>query len=159
MHLEAEPPIRTSPPMKFKYLALSLLVSLPALAESSLIACSPKDKSGDDSASIWPSPYLSQNKLCFNISANSGSTCVANGKSTSWFTEAVIVDIDGEPQGRDDTWFRVVHPIITDEKIEYVIEGSRDKKNWGGVSHVSINRLTGEAVDWFIADKGETSYQ
>jgi hypothetical protein len=83
---------------------------------------------------------------------------VANGKSTSWFTEAVIVDIDGEPQGRDDTWFRVVHPIITDEKIEYVIEGSRDKKI-GGVSHVSINRLTGEAVDWFIADQGGTSYQ
>lgn len=49
-------------------------------------------------------------------------------QATAWFTEAVIVDIDGESRGRDDTWFRVVHPTITDKSIEYKIEGSRDKK-------------------------------
>ncbi|EEX1840731.1 hypothetical protein [Escherichia coli] len=145
--------------MKFKSLALSLLISLPALADSSVISCTPKDQSGENTSNIWPVPYLSNNKLCFNMTADSGSTCVANKGSTSWFTEAVIVNINGEPQGRDDTWFRVVHPTVTDNKIEYLIEGSRDQKNWGGVSHVSINRLTGEAVDWFIVDQGGISYQ
>ncbi|WP_261434754.1 hypothetical protein [Serratia ficaria] len=80
-------------------------------------------------------------------------------QTTTWFTEAVIVDIDGESQGRDDTWFRVVNPTITDKKIEYKIEGSRDKKAWGLVSNVSINRLSGQAVDWLIGEHGGTAYK
>lgn len=145
--------------MKCKYLALSLLFSVPAWADSSLIVCAPQQQNTDYPSNIWPTPYLSQNKLCFNMNTQDGNTCVTHGKNTAWFTEAVIVDINGEPQGRDDTWFRVVRPTITDEKIEYLIEGSRDQKNWGGVSHVSINRLTGEAVDWAIAEQGGTAYQ
>jgi hypothetical protein len=54
--------------------------------------------------------------------------CVANGGNTSWLTKAVIVDIDGESQGRDDTWFRVVHPTITSERIAYKMEWTRDGK-------------------------------
>ncbi|MEQ5585168.1 hypothetical protein ABN311_23695, partial [Klebsiella variicola subsp. variicola] len=75
------------------------------------------------------------------------------------FQGATSVDIDGEPQGRDDTWLRVVNPTISDKKIEYKIEGSRDNKHWGVVSDVSIDRLSGEAVDWFIGEHGGTSYQ
>ncbi|MBA0186461.1 MULTISPECIES: hypothetical protein [Pectobacterium] len=146
--------------MKNKYLALTLLICLPVIAsEPSLIVCKPQNSSNQSATGIWPSPYLSKDKLCFDIRADSGNECVGNGKSTSWFTEAVIVDIDGKPQGRDDTWFRVVRPTITDKKIEYKIEGSRDKKTWGLVSNVSINRLTGQAVDWLIGEHGGVSYQ
>lgn len=40
------------------------------------------------------------------MQADKDSTCVGNGQTTQWMTEAVIVNIGGEPQGRDDTWFR-----------------------------------------------------
>lgn len=147
--------------MNYKCFAftLNLLISLPAMAsEPSLIVCEPQNKSDQTATGIWPSPYLSQNKLCFDMQVASGNSCVVSGQSTTWFVEAVIVDIDGEPQGRDDTWFRVVHPTITDKIIEYKIEGSRDKKIWGLVSNVSINRLSGQAVDWLIGEHGGTAY-
>lgn len=146
--------------MRKTFLAFTLLCSLPVLAsEPSLIVCEPQNTNDQSATGIWPAPYLSKDKLCLDIRADSGDTCVSNGQSTNWFTEAVIVDIDGQPQGRDDTWFRVVHPIITDKTIEYKIEGSRDNKTWGLVSHVSINRLSGQAVDWLIGEHGGISYQ
>ncbi|MFJ5387311.1 hypothetical protein [Pectobacterium sp. CHL-2024] len=146
--------------MNRQYLLLSLLICLPALAsEPSRIVCEPLNKNDQGATGIWPTPYLSQGKLCFDMRVDSGDSCVSNGKKTTWLTGAVIVEIDGIPQGRDDTWFRVVKPAITDKKIEYVIEGSRDKKNWGMVSNVSINRLSGQAVDWFIGEHGGNSYQ
>ncbi|MGM7854410.1 hypothetical protein ACS78R_20160 [Yersinia enterocolitica] len=146
--------------MNYKCLVFTLLMSLPAIAsEPSLIACEPQNKNDQTATGIWPAPYLSQNKLCFDMRVDSGNACVSNGQATTWFVEAVIVDIDGEPQGRDDTWFRVVHPSITDKKIEYKIEGSRDKKTWGLVSNVSINRLSGQAVDWLIGEHGGTAYK
>jgi hypothetical protein len=135
-------------------------MSLSAIAsEPSLIICEPQNKSDQTAAGIWPPPYLSQNKLCFDMRIASGDSCVGNGQSATWFVEAVIVDIDGEPQGRDDTWFRVLSPTITDKKIEYKVEGSRDNKVWGLVSNVSINRLSGQAVDWLIGEHGGIAYR
>ncbi|HGY1227816.1 TPA: hypothetical protein ACNUZL_001769 [Citrobacter farmeri] len=146
--------------MKTRIFAFTLLVSLQATAsEPSVIVCEPQDSNNQSATAIWPSPYLSKDKLCFNLRVDSGNECVGNGQSTSWFTEAVIVDIDGKPQGRDDTWFRVVRPTITDKKIEYKIEGSRDQKTWGLVSNVTINRLTGQGVDWLIGEHGGISYK
>lgn len=146
--------------MNYKGIYLSLLIALPAIAsEPSMIVCEAESRNDQSATGIWPRPYLSHDKLCFDMRVDSGDTCVGNGKTTTWLTGAVIVEIDGVPQGRDDTWFRVVNPAITDKKIEYVIEGSRDKKTWGTVSHVSINRLSGQAVDWFIGEHGGDSYQ
>lgn len=146
--------------MKHKLLAATLLFTLPAMASSTkLIVCVPASKNDQTATGIWPASYLTQDKLCFNMRAKSGDTCVKNGRTTSWFSEAVIVYIDGESQGRDDTWFRVVKPVITDREIEYTIEASRDQKRWGIMSHVSINRISGQAVDWLINEHGGTSYE
>lgn len=137
-----------------------MFISLSAVASGPTpLVCEPKNPNDQYPTSIWPSPFLSGDKVCFDIRTDSGSSCVGNGKTTKWFTGAVIVDIDGENQGRDDTWFRVVNPTITDERIEYTIEATRDNKKWGDVSHVSINRLSGEAVDWLIGETGGTTYQ
>jgi len=146
--------------MKNKIFALALLVSLPVIgSEPSLIVCKPQDPNDSSAIGLRPSPYLSKDKLCFDIRVDEGDECVGNEQSTSWLTKAVIVDIDGIPQGRDDTWFRVVRPTITDKKIEYKIEGSRDKKAWGLVSNVTINRLTGQGIDWLIGEHGGISYK
>jgi hypothetical protein len=146
--------------MKNKIFAFTLLASLQAIAsEPSVIVCEPLDAYDRSATGIWPSPYLSKDKLCFNLRVDAGNECVGNGQSTNWFTEAVIVDINGIPQGRDDTWFRVVRPTINDKKIEYKIEGSRDKKTWGLVSNVTINRLTGQGIDWLIGEHGGISYK
>lgn len=102
--------------MKHKLLAAALMFSLPAGATTNhLIVCEPANKNHQSATGIWPAPYLLQSKLCFNMKAQSGSTCVKNGLTTTWFSEAGIVSIDGESQGRDDTWFRVVKPVITDK--------------------------------------------
>ncbi|MFJ5378160.1 hypothetical protein ACIPSX_12520 [Pectobacterium sp. CHL-2024] len=145
--------------MNYKFLAPALLFSLSAAASSqSLIVCDPLDKN-HAATGIWPVPYLSQNKLCFNIRADSGNTCAGNNQTAKWFSSAVIVTIDQESMGRDDTWFRVVKPTINDKEIEYMIEASRDRKSWFPISHVSINRLSGRAVDWFLKEHGGISYQ
>ncbi len=146
--------------MKNKIFALALLVSLPVIgSEPSLIVCKPQDPNNSSAIGLRPSPYLSKDKLCFDIRVDEGDECVGNEQSSSWLTKAVIVDIDGIPQGRDDTWFRVVRPTITDKKIEYEIEGSRDKKAWGLVSNVTINRLTGQGIDWLIGEHEGISYK
>ncbi|HEI9728020.1 TPA: hypothetical protein SLN40_004934 [Serratia marcescens] len=146
--------------MKNNIFALALLVSLPVIgSEPSLIVCKPQDPNDSSAIGLRPSPYLSKDKLCFDIQVDEGDECVGNEQSTSWLTKAVIVDIDGVPQGRDDTWFRVVRPTITDKKIEYKIEGSRDNKAWGLVTNVTINRLTGQGIDWLIGEHGGISYK
>lgn len=146
--------------VKHKSVLLAMLFCLPAVAaEPSMIVCEPENKNTSDATGIWPSPYISNGKLCFDLSADAGSTCVSNGKKTSWMTEAVIVNIDGVNRGRDDTWFRVVNPKIDEKRIEYTIEASRDKKSWGVVSRVDINRLSGLAVDWLIGEHGGITYQ
>lgn len=145
--------------MKHTLLAAALLFTLPTIASAtSLIVCEPSSKNDLSATGIWPAPYLTQNQLCFNMRAKSGNTCVKNGHTTTWFSEAVIVFIDGESQGRDDTWFRVMKPVINDKEIEYTIEASRDRKRWSAMSHVSINRISGQAVDWLIHEHGGTSY-
>lgn len=146
--------------MKKKCAALLMLISLSAMASEPIpLVCKPQNPSDKWATGIWPSPYLSGDKVCFDISVDTGSSCVGNGKNTHWFSRAVIVDIDGVNQGRGETWFRVVNPTITEERIEYTIEATRDNKEWGAVSHVSINRLSGEAVDWFIGETGGTTYE
>lgn len=146
--------------MNCKFLSILTLICTSAIASGpSLIVCEPKDKSDQNATGIWPRPYLEEDKLCFDIRVDEGKACVGNARTTKWLSGAIIVNIDGKPQGRDDTWLRVVNPTISDKKIEYKIEGSRDDKHWGLVSDVSINRLSGEAVDWFIGEHGGTSYQ
>lgn len=150
--------------MDFKLMKRAILLAVLALpitdvvASTQLIACEPASKNDSSATGIWPVPYLTQNKLCFNMKAQAGDTCVKNGHTTTWFTEAVIVTVDGESMGRDDTWFRVARPTINEREIEYTIEASRDKKQWISMSRVSINRISGQAVDWLIREHGGTSY-
>jgi hypothetical protein len=143
-----------------KLITLGLLFSLSAAASSqSLIVCDPLDKNDQSATGIWPPPYLSQSKICFDMRVDSGNTCAGNNQTAKWFSAGVIVTVDEKSMGRDDTWFRVVKPTINDRKIEYTIEASRDRKAWFQISHVSINRLSGQAVDWLIREHGGTSYQ
>ena len=150
--------------MDFKHMKPAILLALLALpiadvaAATQLIACEPASKNDRPATGIWPVPYLTQNKLCFNMKAQAGNTCVKNGLTTTWFTEAVIVTVDGESLGRDDTWFKVAKPTVNDKEIEYTIQASRNKKQWVTMSKVSINRISGQAVDWFIKEHGGTSY-
>lgn len=150
--------------MDSKLMKRTILLTLLALpitnvaAATQLIVCEPASKNDRSATGIWPVPYLTQNKLCFNMKAQTGNTCVKNGLTTTWFTEAVIVTVDGESMGRDDTWFRVARPTVNEREIEYTIEASRDKKQWIIMSRVSINRISGQAVDWLIREHGGTSY-
>jgi len=150
--------------MDFKPMKRAILLAVLALpitdvvASTQLIACEPASENDSSATGIWPVPYLKQNKLCFNMKAQAGNTCVKNGQTTTWFTEAVIVTVDGESMGRDDTWFRVARPTINEREIEYTIEASRDEKQWISVSKVSINRISGQAVDWLLREHGGTSY-
>lgn len=146
--------------MNLKPLIFLLLMSLAASASAQTrIVCEPQNKNGDARADIWPEPYLLKSKLCFDIGVKSGSACVANGGSTSWLTEAVIVSIDGVSQGRDDTWFRVESPSITKTQISYEIEWTRDGKNWQPMRVVRIDRLSGQAASMWITSHGSDSYQ
>ena len=146
--------------MKNKCIALLMFAAFAAAASGPTpIVCEPQNPNDQSATGIWPSPYLSGEKLCFDLRVDSGSSCVGNGKTTKWLTGAVIVDIDGVNQGRDDTWFRVKSPTITDERIEYTLEATRDNQKWGTVSHVTINRLSGQAVDWAIGEHGGTTYE
>ncbi|WP_215844995.1 hypothetical protein [Candidatus Pantoea bituminis] len=137
------------------------LLALPlthVVAATQLIVCEPASKNDRSATGIWPVPYLWQNKLCFNMKAQAGNTCVKNGLTAIWYSEAVIVSVDGESLERDDTWFRVARPTVNEREIEYKIEASRDKKDWIIMSKVTINLISGQAVDWLINEHGGTSY-
>ncbi|HAU9271279.1 TPA: hypothetical protein JEX60_004233 [Escherichia coli] len=146
--------------MKLKFLSLLLFVSFSSHSSNiSRIICKPSNSNGTATSAIWPQPYLLNDKLCFDIRIDSGNACVADGKTTTWFTESVIIMQNNESLGRDDTWFRVNRPTINDLRIAYTVEASRDKVNWIPQSHVTINRISGESIDWAIYEHGGTSYQ
>ena len=127
----------------------------------SRIVCAPASADAGKITSIWPSPYLSdKGTLCFDVKGwpeYSGQNCVANGGHASW-KGVVIVMEDGDSQGRDSTFFRVMKPVVNDDRIEYVIEWSRGR-SWRPMQIVKINRLSGEAVSYFTTMHGGESYQ
>ena len=142
-------------------LTLALGLTSTLVQAQSRIVCEQTSKAGEQIASIWPSPYLSEKgALCFDVKGwpeYSGQNCVTNGGRISW-TGLVIVNVDGESQGRDSTSFRVVTPVVNNDLIEYVIEWSRNS-NWEPMQRVKINRLSGEAVSYFITMHGGEAYQ
>ena len=147
--------------MKRGHLFFLLSWGLAGLSHGqSLIVCEADPKAGSPINPIWPAPYLSQQgALCFDVQGwpeYSGRNCVTNGGSTSW-KGTVIVSVDGESQGRDLTSFRVVKPIVNNERLEYTIEWSRENK-WQAMQRVAINRLSGGAVSYFVTMHGGDSY-
>jgi len=68
--------------MDFKLMKRAILLALLALpitdvvAAIQLIVCEPASKKDRSATGIWPVPYLTQNKLCFNMKAQAGDTCV-----------------------------------------------------------------------------------
>lgn len=111
--------------MKLKFLSLLLFVSFSSHSSNiSRIICKPSNSNGTATSAIWPQPYLLNDKLCFDIRIDSGNACVADGKTTTWFTESVIIMQNNESLGRDDTWFRVNRPTINDLRIAYTVEAS-----------------------------------
>ena len=126
----------------------------------SRIVCEPDDKK-TNSTSIYPEPYFSkQGELCFDVKGwyeYSGKNCVKNGNDTYW-KGFVIVYTDDESEGRDLTSFRVIKPMITDEQLKYTIEWTRDNKTWKPMQIIHINRLSGQAVSYFLTEHGGESY-
>ena len=148
--------------MSFKNLALGLCLSTVTLAQAqSLVVCEPTAKDGKVVQSIWPAPIISKTgQLCFQVRGwpeFSGKNCVVNGGAITW-TGLVIVDVEGQSHGRDSTKFRVVRPVINSERIEYVIEWTRGT-DWAPMQHVAIDRLSGQAVSYFITLNGGEPYQ
>ncbi|WP_275076888.1 hypothetical protein [Providencia rettgeri] len=147
--------------MKFLKIFTALSVFVPVMSFSATPIICENQTSGEKGTSIWPSFYLSgQDTLCFDLKGwpgYSGNNCVKNGKTSKW-TGAIIVWEDGVSQGRDSTNFRVVSPIINGDSIQYRIEWSRDDE-WRTMQHVSVNRLTGDAVSYFVNEHGGESYQ
>jgi hypothetical protein len=140
--------------MKLKALLASLLLAAASTVTAQTpIECTPEPKS---ISSMWPGIYLSKTKeLCFDVrgwASFRGQNCVRNGGAIQW-QGVVIVSMDGESQGRDDTTFRVRKPVVTDERLEYVIEWTRSN-DWRPMQHVSINRLTGVGVSYFVTMHG-----
>lgn len=148
--------------MRFWTLAVFTLLGVASVAHGqSRIVCEPDPKGGIPIASIWPTPYLAENgALCFDVTGwpeYSGQNCVTDGGRISW-TGMIIVDIDGESQGRDSTFFRVNNAVVKKERLEYVIEWRRGS-TWKPMQNVKINRLSGEAVSYFITMHGGESFQ
>lgn len=139
----------------------ALFVAASCAHAQSLIVCEPSSKSREPIAYISPTPYLSEKgELCFDVTGwpdYSGQNCVRDGGRISW-TGLVIVTMDSQSQGRDSTSFRVVSPVVNNERLEYTIEWSRDS-DWKPMQIVKINRLSGGAVSWLVTQHGGESYQ
>jgi len=121
-----------------------LIVLATQSAAQSAIKC---DMNPPASTHLWPDIYLSKlGSLCFDM--GSEKNCVRNGGSIQW-SAFTIVMIGDESQGRDDTTFRVRNVVVTDERLAYMIEWSRGDK-WHVMQRVSINRLTGDGVNYFV---------
>ncbi|WP_074423650.1 MULTISPECIES: hypothetical protein [Klebsiella pneumoniae complex] len=134
--------------MNYRILSFVLLFGLPFMASgTSLIVCEPQDKNGNTDSGIWPVPYLLNNKLCFDMRIDSGNTCAGNDRTANWFSRGVIVTVDNESKGRNDTFFGVIKPVINDEEIKYIVEASRDGSSWCKISHVSCDRISEHAVN------------
>ncbi|HCT2142733.1 TPA: hypothetical protein OTQ49_000881 [Raoultella ornithinolytica] len=80
-------------------------------------------------------------------------------KQQTGLVEGVIVSVDNEPKGWDDTFFRVIKSVINVKEIEYIVEDSRDSKSWFQILHVSFNRLSVHVVNWLLTEHGGTSHQ
>ncbi len=48
--------------------------------------------------------------------------------------------------------------MITDEQLKYTIEWTRDNKTWKPMQLIHINRLSGQAVSYFLTEHGGESY-
>lgn len=148
--------------MNFVQIPICVLCLATTFAHAqSRIVCEPDKNAGQPITSIWPAPYLSEKgALCFDVKSwpeYAGQNCVTNGGRISW-KGLVIVNVDGESQGRDSTSFRVVSPVVNNERLEYTIEWSRDSV-WQPMQRIRINRLSGEAVSYFITMHGGDPYQ
>ena len=146
-------------PFKIFGLLLALCTADTAHAQS-LIVCEPAARNGKAITSIWPTPVLSKTgNLCFDVRGwpeFSGRNCVRNGGHVAW-TGLVIVSMDGVSKGRDSTSFRVNSPVVNDQNVEYVIEWSRGG-HWLPMQHVAIDRLSGQAVSYFLSMTGGETY-
>lgn len=138
---------------------ISLMLLSVSIRAQQLIDCTPID--GKSSiTSIWPAPYLSGDRLCFDVQSwpdFAGGNCVSNGGSVAW-SGTVIVSMDDESQGRDFTRFRVIKPVISEARLTYIIEWSRGGA-WKQMQNVSISRLTGDAVSYFVTMHGGESFR
>ena len=147
--------------MKPVYATFLLLASAATCAQAqSRIVCEPTSNTGNEITAIWPMPYLSETgTLCFDVKGwpgYGGRNCVQNGQAT--WTGLVIVNVDGESQGRDTTAFRVRAPVLDQETIEYAIEWRREG-DWSPMQRVKINRLSGDAVSYYITQHGGEPYR
>lgn len=146
--------------MKFaQFCGVALLVTFTLAQAQSRIVCEPTSK--EVVSSIWPAPYLSEKgSLCFDVKGwpeYAGQNCVPNGGRISW-KGTVIVTVDGESKGRDLTSFRVVAPMVSNERIAYTIEWTRDG-TWQPMQQIEINRLSGDAVSHLITMHGGEPHQ
>ncbi len=134
----------------------------PAAFGQSRIVCTPTAGANViTTGSISPTPFIRHDgSLCFDVTSwpeYSGRNCVRDGGSIAW-TGLVIVDVDGESQGRDSTEFRVVKPVVRSERIAYRIEWRREG-DWRPMRDISINRLSGEAVSRSLTSHGSDTFQ
>jgi hypothetical protein len=148
--------------MRIVCLSFFLLSGLASGVQGeSRIVCNAEPLGGAAISPIWPAPYISdKGLLCFDVKAwpeYAGQNCVADRGRISW-KGTVVVSIDGASQGRDATDFRVVSPVVNRERLEYVIEWKRGSA-WRPMQKVAINRLSGEAVSYFVTLHGGESYQ
>ena len=126
----------------------------------SVIECRPSIQTTSSEGNLWPKFFLKNNNLCFDVTGwmdYKGNNCLDRLGNAQW-KAIVIVMQNGESQGRDETDFRVKNAKVTDQQIEYSIEWRRDG-DWKLLQRVSVNRLTGEGVDWFVDEHGGTPIQ
>ena len=134
---------------------LLLAASSLALSQTAIV-CKPETKSG---RSLWPEIYLSKtDQVCFDVLGwmdYRGQNCARNGESIQW-EGIIIVMVGDDSQGRDRTQLRVRNPVVTSERLEYIVEWSRGA-GWRPMQRVSINRITGVGVNYFVdMHDGET---
>ena len=138
--------------MKAIVASVVLAAATSAIAQKA-IECKPDGGSKD---TAWPGIYLSKTgQLCFDVLGwvdYRGQNCAKNGESIQW-RGTVIVSVKGESQGRDLTLFRVQRPVVTDDRIDYAIEWSRDSK-WTLMEKLSINPVTGKGTRYFVDEHG-----
>ena len=126
----------------------------------SVIDCKPSVQTKSSEGNLWPKFFLKNNNLCFDVAGwmdYKGNNCLDRLGNAQWRAIVIIMQ-NGESQGRDETEFRVSNAKVTDQQIEYAIEWRRGGA-WQLLQRVSVNRLTGEGVDWFVDEHGGTPIQ
>ncbi|NBW68322.1 MAG: hypothetical protein EBR47_06460 [Betaproteobacteria bacterium] len=151
---------KKSTSLKVIFSIMLVVVSAMAFGQSRIV-CDPIAKDSKRWTSIWPEPYLSEKgELCFDVkgwTGFKGQNCVVrNGERIHW--EAILIMfIDGQSVGRDDTYFRVDKPTVSSELISYQIMWRRSQ-DWRLLQNIHINRLTGKAISYFTDEHGGESY-